>query len=76
MSGTGGRDPAIARFAVLQAVRLSGAVMVLLGVMAQSGNVAWLAGVPPVAGFALAMAGLAEFFFVPRFLARRWKSKD
>lgn len=71
-----GRDPAVARFAVLQAVRLSGALLALLGVLVMSGNVGWLRGVPQVAGYPLLLAGMAEFFFVPPLLARRWKSRD
>lgn len=72
MNGT--RDPAVTRFAVLQAVRLSGALLVLLGVLVLSGNVGWLKGVPDAAGAALAAVGLAEFFALPPLLARKWKS--
>lgn len=71
-----GRDPAIARFAVLQTVRLSGALIALAGVLVSSGNVAWLKAVPPAAGFPLLLVGMVDFFFVPPLLARRWKSKD
>lgn len=70
-----GRDPAMARFAVLQLVRLSGAVLVLLGVLAVSGRApAWLAGLPVAAGYGLAALGMFEFFALPRLLARRWRS--
>ncbi len=71
-----GRDPAAARFAVLQAVRLSGAVLALLGVLVMSGNVDWLNAIPKIVGYPLLLAGMAEFFFVPPLLARRWKSRD
>lgn len=70
------RDPAAARFAVLQVLRLSGALLTLLGLLVLSGNVAWLRAIPPAAGYPLAIAGLLDFFFVPRIIARRWKSKD
>ncbi len=68
------RDPAAARFAVLQLVRLSGAVMSLLGVLLLSGKIAWLPRLPDVAGYILIAIGIAEFFIVPRFLTRRWRS--
>ncbi|MCH7627816.1 MULTISPECIES: hypothetical protein [Novosphingobium] len=71
-----GRDPAASRFAMLQAVRLSGAVLALMGVLVMSGNVGWLQAVPKMAGYPLLLAGMAEFFFVPPLLARRWKSRD
>ena len=71
-----GRDPAAARFAALQVVRLSGAVLALIGVLVMSGNVGWLHAIPQVAGYPLLLAGMAEFFFLPPLLARRWKSRD
>jgi len=68
-------DPAAARFAVLQLVRLSGAVLVFVGVLIASGNVAWLQGLPAAVGYVLIGAGLIDFFVAPMLLARRWKSK-
>lgn len=70
-------DPAVGRYFALQAVRLSGAVMVLLGVMIGTGRgPAFLAGVPQEAGYVLSALGLVEFFWVPRLLAQKWKSPD
>ncbi|WP_226019134.1 hypothetical protein [Novosphingobium sp. FKTRR1] len=69
-------DPARGRFAVLQLVRLSGALLALLGAMIAGGKVGWLAGVPEGAGYALLAVGLADFFALPPLLARRWKSPD
>ncbi len=69
------RDPAAARFFVLQIVRLVGAVAVLLGVLVQAGRApAWLGALPTWTGYVLALAGMIAFFAVPRLLARRWKS--
>lgn len=65
------RDPAAARFAVLQLVRLAGTLLVLGGVLVLSGRVGWPQGV----GYGLAATGLAAFFALPLFLAKRWKSK-
>lgn len=70
-------DPAMARYFALQMVRASGAVLVLLGVLIQAGKgPAFLSGLPPLAGIVLAMAGLIDFFFLPRILSRRWRTPD
>lgn len=69
------RDPAAARFAVLQMVRLSGALLALGGVLILTGKVAWLPKLPEAAGYVLIAAGLIDFFVAPLFLARRWKSR-
>jgi ABC-type polysaccharide/polyol phosphate export permease len=66
-------DPALGRFALLQAVRLAGTLIVMIGAMAASGNVPWLARVPPWAAMAMAFVGLTLFFGAPRWLVRRWK---
>jgi hypothetical protein len=68
-------DPAAARFAVLQLVRLSGAVLAFAGVLIVSGKVSWLPKLPEALGYALIAAGMADFFVAPMLLARRWKSK-
>jgi hypothetical protein len=67
------RDPAEARFFVLQLVRLSGVLLALGGVVLLSGR---FGDFPQIAGYAIVLAGLAEFFAVPPILARRWKSKE
>ncbi|OYW16652.1 MAG: hypothetical protein B7Z39_00280 [Novosphingobium sp. 12-64-8] len=68
-------DPAAARFAVLQLVRLSGALLVLVGVLALSGKVGLLAGLPEVVAYVLMAAGLIDYFVLPPLLAKRWRSK-
>jgi hypothetical protein len=35
---------------------------------------AWLGTIPKEAGYGLAALGLFEFYALPRFLARRWRS--
>lgn len=71
---TEGPDPAVARFAVLQMVRLSGAVLVLIGMMLVAGRLPMLAGVPRLMGYVVAGAGLIDFFVVPPLLAKKWRS--
>ena len=75
MSAAPERDPAAARFAVLQLVRLSGALLALVGVLIVAGKVSWLPKLPEAAGYVLIGAGLIDFYALPPLLARRWKSK-
>lgn len=68
-------DPAAKRFAVLQLARASGALTMLLAVLVIAGKgPAMLAGIPKEVGYVLATIGLFEFYALPRFLARRWRS--
>lgn len=65
-------DPAAARFWMLQLMRLGGLLMVLAGVLMIAGRLP----APPVLGYGLLLFGAFEFFFLPRMLAKRWKSSD
>lgn len=69
-----GTDPAAARFAALQLVRLGGALLVLFGLLVLSHRFEALAGLPDAAGFVIAAIGLADFFAVPKILARKWRT--
>lgn len=70
-------DPAVGRYFALQVVRLSGALLVLLGVLVQAGKGPGpLSALPPLAGIVMALAGLWDFFFLPRIVARRWRTPD
>ncbi|MBY6014994.1 hypothetical protein KUV75_08760 [Qipengyuania gaetbuli] len=62
-------DKAAQRFWLLQIIRLSGAVMVLLGVMAIAGALPW----PQMVGVVLLVGGAVDFFFIPVLLAKHWK---
>lgn len=65
------RDPAAARFAVIQIMRLAGVAMVVLGMLAATGRLSQL---PEWAGYLLLVIGLADVFVMPTLLARRWRS--
>lgn len=65
-------DPAIGRFWMLQLMRLGGLLLVIAGVMMIAGRLP----APPVLGYGLLLLGAFEFFFLPRMLAKRWKSPD
>jgi len=67
-------DPAIARFAVLQVLRLTGALLVLLGVVTLSRRFPALDAIPEAAAYAIIAVGLADFFVMPMLLTKRWRS--
>lgn len=58
------------RFAILSLVRLSGAAFLTVGLL----SVADKLTIPRELGFALVAAGFVNFLFLPRHLARKWKS--
>ncbi len=62
-------DKAAQRFWLLQIIRLLGALMVLLGVMAIAGAMPW----PQMVGVVLLVGGAVDFFFIPVLLAKHWK---
>ena len=68
-------DPAVARFAVIQAMRASGAMLVMGGFVLLSHHFAGLAGVPDLVGYVVLGVGVVDFFVVPQVLAKRWRSK-
>ncbi len=61
-----------ARFAVLNLARISGLALVLLGIAIAQGALP----LPYPLGVVLAVGGLLEFYFLPRWIARRWKAQD
>ncbi len=65
-------DPAMARYWMLQLMRLGGLMMVLLGAVIIAGRLP----APAVLGYGLFVLGAFEFFFLPRMLAKRWKSPE
>lgn len=68
------RDPAAARFAIIQLVRAAGVALVLLGLAIQTGRVEALSGIPAMVGFAFIAVGLVDVFVLPSVLARRWRT--
>jgi hypothetical protein len=63
---------ALQRYIILNAARFSGIALVMLGLAIARG----LLPLPWLVGAVLAVAGLLEFFFLPRVIARRWKASD
>lgn len=61
-------DQAKARFVTLSALRLLGALLVLLGILITQQRFA----VPEFVGYILIAFGLFDVFLAPTLLARRW----
>jgi hypothetical protein len=59
------------RFLIINIVRISGAIMLVIG-LAIIARGAF--GLPKAAGYVLFFVGLTDFMLVPLLLAKRWKS--
>jgi hypothetical protein len=64
--------PAKRRYFTIQAVRMAGVVMVLLGMLVMNHKLAW----PEWLGYVLVLNGLFDALFLPTLLARRWKTPE
>ena len=60
------------RYFTIQAVRVAGVVMVLLGLMVLNAKLAW----PQLVGYFLVLNGLFDALFLPTLMARRWKTPE
>ncbi len=60
------------RLVVLTALRFGGIALVMAGFAIVRG----LIDLPWAVGAVLAVVGMLEFFFLPRFIARRWNAGD
>lgn len=63
-------DPARQRFFTIQAVRLAGVALAVLGALV----LARIVPLPEVAGYVLLLLGAADVFILPQVLARRWRT--
>lgn len=59
------------RFFLIALSRLAGVALTVAGIVATAGRIA---PIPPVAGYAMVLIGLGIMIFLPRSLARRWRS--
>ena len=59
-------------FIIITAVRFGGVAMVMLGFAIVRGII----DLPYALGAVIAVAGFVEIFFLPRFIARRFKAGD
>ena len=58
------------RWLVINAVRLAGVAMVLVGILGLRGVIEY----PRIAGWILVVVGLLDMFAMPLVLARKWRS--
>jgi hypothetical protein len=58
------------RFMLLNLVRLAGLAMVLVAIAIHYGKLS----APEAVAYVLAIVGLADFFFMPNVLARKWRT--
>ena len=63
-------DPAKARFLTIQAVRLSGVVLAVLGALV----LGLVLPLPEVVGYVFLALGALDVFVLPLVLAKRWRS--
>ena len=63
-------DVARARWLTIGAMRIGVAAMVVIGILGLRGVIDY----PEIAAYVLIGAGLVEIFFMPLFLARKWRS--
>lgn len=61
------------RFFMLNAIRITGAIMIAIGLAIIANG---FAGMPMLFGVVLLVFGILEFIVAPVFLARAWKSKN
>jgi hypothetical protein len=66
-------DPAMARFMVMNAMRFTGAALVVFSLLVIAGRVD--IGLPREAAYAILAVGLIDALIVPTVLARRWRSR-
>lgn len=59
------------RFLVINICRITGAVMLVVGLAVIARGVF---GLPKAAGYLLFLVGMVDFLLVPVFLSKRWKS--
>jgi len=63
-------DVARGRWMAINAVRVAGVVMVLVGILGLEGVFEY----PAIAGYILVAVGVIDIFFVPLVMARKWRS--
>ena len=63
-------DQAKSRFIAINAIRLTGIAMFLVGLLIVAGKIE----LPAIAGYVLLAMGLVEILVMPVILARRWKT--
>ena len=58
------------RWMIITASRFVGAIIAMMGILIVEGSI----GAPPAVGYVLIAIGLIDVFFLPTYLARKWRS--
>jgi hypothetical protein len=66
------RDPAAARFAIINLVRLAGVGFVVLGILVANGRI--FPDAPDWVAYLLVANGLVDAFVIPAVLVRKWRT--
>ncbi|WP_232494113.1 hypothetical protein [Novosphingobium kaempferiae] len=67
-----GHDPAMARFAIINLVRIAGVACIVLGILIATDRI--LAGLPDWIAYILIANGLVDAFVIPVILVRKWRT--
>lgn len=70
------RDPAAAKWATIQVLRLTGVALAVFGMLAASGRAPWPDGLAREYAWILAVVGMADALVMPVLLARMWSSRE
>jgi len=74
MNSTESETTAKQRFIILNILRFSGVIIVMMGLAISVGRL--FPDFPPFLGYLFVVLGMFEFFLLPILLARSWKKKD
>ena len=64
------------RFMALNLIRLSGLALVLVGLLFAADKIAIAQPPRHMIGIVMIVLGMIEYFAMPRWFAKRWKSSD
>ena len=74
MQQPGDEETARARWMTIQAMRILGVVLVVLGILMSQGQLDLLGDLNGMVGYFFVGIGLLDALIMPVFLARKWKS--
>lgn len=67
-----GRDPAVARFAIINVTRIFGVACVIVGLLMANDRL--FSGLPHWLAYLILANGLIDVFVLPVVLARKWRT--
>jgi hypothetical protein len=67
-------DPARSRWIIIQAMRLLGVAMIVVGILLTQGKLDLAGDSNELLGYLLVVIGLVDGFVMPQVLARKWRT--